>query len=211
MATRLLGAGYRLIVCDRNEEAVNRLQAGLQTPAPLPGLARLTRPANTTLRHTAMSCALRGGLQAPVGGVRGRPTMHPQAPARPSAGRGSQGGAHPRGAGLHPRPLRHHLHAAVFGARSAGGPCRLWQNSGRLCSGTLAACGAICTAPKIPAGQDLPAHQPACLVPSLSTSWLRSIHAHHPRPLPRPTWGLRASCLWSRRSCTPTCWWTAPP
>ena len=28
MATRLLGAGYRLVVCDKNEEAVQRLQVG---------------------------------------------------------------------------------------------------------------------------------------------------------------------------------------
>lgn len=48
MATRLLGAGYRLIVCDRNEEAVHRLQiAGAKsahTPAALaatPGLSAI--------------------------------------------------------------------------------------------------------------------------------------------------------------------------
>jgi 3-hydroxyisobutyrate dehydrogenase len=46
MATRLLGAGYRLIVCDRNQEAVERLTAAgakaADTPAALaatPGVA----------------------------------------------------------------------------------------------------------------------------------------------------------------------------
>lgn len=107
MATRLLGAGYRLIVCDRNEEAVNRLQASGRCPR----CATCAGAACSAAKRRLNSAGEAAAAEPP------RPAL---APAWQPAGCGRQSGDHARGAGLHPGPVCHHLHAAVLGARAAG-------------------------------------------------------------------------------------------
>ncbi len=134
MATRLLGAGYRLIVCDRNEEAVNRLQASLLI---LPCLSLGCQPRGVCILARlegapwkSMQPCLRPGS---AGTVVLQPMMRDPAPAWLFAGRWCQGSRDPGCAGLHPRPLCHHLHAALLGARAAGGRPPAAAHRGHVC------------------------------------------------------------------------------
>lgn len=68
MATRLLGAGYRLVVCDRNQEAVARLAAAGAKVAPTPAALAATpgaRPRGAALgRPLGQPSGCFGGLYA---------------------------------------------------------------------------------------------------------------------------------------------------